>query len=63
MISTYTQASPVLFGVNAVNQIAEKTRELGGSRALCLYDQGVKMTGTADRIIKLLNRPESKRWF
>jgi alcohol dehydrogenase class IV len=55
MISTYTQASPVLFGVNAVNQIAEKTRELGGSRALCLYDQGVKMTGTADRIIMLLN--------
>ncbi|MBC3797495.1 iron-containing alcohol dehydrogenase [Acetobacterium tundrae] len=55
MISTYTQASPVVFGVDAINQIAEKAKDLGGSRALCIYDQGVKITGMADRIIKLLN--------
>lgn len=54
MISTYTQQCPVLFGVGAANQVADKVKEFGGTRAFCIYDQGVKMTGSADRIIKML---------
>lgn len=55
MISTYTQVCPVVFGVGAINKIGEKAKELGCSKALCIYDQGVKMTGIAERIIKLIN--------
>ena len=55
MISTYMQQCPVLFGPGAVNLIAEKVKGFGGTKAFCIYDQGVKATGIADRILKLLN--------
>lgn len=55
MISTYTQLCPVVFGVGAVKQIGEKVKEFGCKKAFCIYDKGVKMTGMADAIIKLLN--------
>lgn len=55
MVVTYTQQCPVLFGAGAVNQVADKAKALGGTKAFCIYDQGVKMTGTSDRVLKLLN--------
>jgi alcohol dehydrogenase class IV len=54
MISTYNQLCPVLFGPGAIAQTAEKAAELGGTKALCIYDKGVEMTGIAGRITALL---------
>ena len=54
MISTYSQLCPVLFGPGAAAQTAEKARELGGTKALCIYDKGVEMTGIAGKITQLL---------
>lgn len=54
MISTYNQLCPVLFGVGATELIAEKVKELGGTKAFCIYDKGVKTTGIADKIVKRL---------
>ncbi len=50
MISTYNQLCPVLFGPGAVSQTADKVKEFGGTKALCIYDKGVEMTGIAGRI-------------
>lgn len=54
MISTYQQLCPVLFGAGAVGQLADKVKELGGRKAFCIFDAGVKTSGIADRIIKIL---------
>lgn len=54
MISTYQQLCPVLFGAGAVGQLADKVKELGGTKAFCIFDAGVKASGIADRIIKIL---------
>ena len=54
MISTYSQLCPVLFGAGAAAQTADKVKELGGSKALCIFDKGVEMTGIADKIVSQL---------
>jgi alcohol dehydrogenase class IV len=54
MISTYNQLCPVLFGPGASAQLADKVKEFGGTKALCIYDKGVEMTGTADKLVTLL---------
>lgn len=55
MVTMYNQLCPVLFGSGAIASIADKVKSFGGTKALCVYDQGVKMTGIADKIIKSLN--------
>lgn len=55
MVSTYNQLCPVLFGAGAVNQIADKVRQFGGTKALCIYDNGVKAAGISEKIVKLLS--------
>lgn len=55
MISTYRQLCPVVFGVGAVNLLAEKVKEHGGTKALCIYDSGVKAAGISDRIVRALS--------
>ncbi len=55
MISTFQQLCPVCFGAGAVSTIGEKAKEFGGSKALVIYDMGVKMTGAADRIAGYLS--------
>lgn len=54
MISTYQQLCPVLFGVGAIDQIAEKVKEFGAQRAFCVFDKGVEAAGIAERILNLL---------
>lgn len=54
MVSTYSQLCPVLFGAGAVQQVAEKVKELGGTKVLCIYDMGVKSSGIADKVVGLL---------
>ena len=55
MVSTYSQICPVLFGSGAVDQLAEKVRQLGGTKVLCVFDKGVMMSGISDRIVSQLN--------
>jgi alcohol dehydrogenase class IV len=54
MVSTYSQLCPVLFGPGAVNQLADKVKEYGGTKALCIYDSGVKAAGISERVIRIL---------
>jgi alcohol dehydrogenase len=55
MISTYSQLCPVIFGAGAVSQLADKVKELHGTKALCIFDNGVKAAGISDRITKALD--------
>lgn len=54
MPTIYQQSCPVLFGVDAIEQIGEKANGYGARKALCIYDKGVKLSGIADRVVKLL---------
>ncbi len=54
MISTYSQLCPVLFGPGAAAMTADKVKEFGGTKALCIFDKGVEMTGIADKIVSQL---------
>lgn len=55
MIQTYSQLCPVVFGPGAVSQLADKVKEFSGTKALCIYDNGVKAAGIADRITRALS--------
>jgi len=55
MANTYHQLCPVLFGAGALRDLPGKIRELGGTRALCLYDKGVEASGIARRMRALLD--------
>jgi alcohol dehydrogenase class IV len=52
--SEYNQIAPVSFGAGAVSEIADKVRMLGGTKAMLVYDGGVKASGMAERILGLL---------
>lgn len=54
MISTYQQLCPVLFGAGAIGQLPDRVKELGGTKAFCIFDAGVKACGIADRILGIL---------
>jgi len=44
--------SPVLFGANMSMRAGMKLKELGCTRVLFVYDQGIKKAGIPDRVIK-----------
>ncbi len=48
--------SEVLFGDHASDQIGERTRALGCSKVLCVYDQGVKNAGVVGPILASLEK-------
>jgi alcohol dehydrogenase class IV len=54
MVSTYSQLCPVLFGPGAVGQLGDKIKGLGGTKVLCLYDNGVRQSGISDKIVRLI---------
>ena len=54
MVSTYNQLCPVVFGPGAVNTLADKIKEYGCTKALCIYDSGVKAAGISERIVKIM---------
>ncbi len=56
MIFRIGPKSEVLFGEGASEQIGEKTRLLGCTRVLCVYDQGIKEAGIVGPVIESLRK-------
>ena len=56
MISKYNQLCPVVFGAGAVSQLADIVKELSGTKALCIFDSGVKAAGISDGITNALGK-------
>jgi len=54
MSATYSQVTPVLFGCGVIDQLGDKVKENGGTKALCVYDAGVAASGIADKVIGIL---------
>ncbi|MCF0140527.1 MAG: iron-containing alcohol dehydrogenase [Mogibacterium sp.] len=54
MSSQYSQLCPVLYGPDALNELGAKAKELGGSRAILVYDKGIGSTGIIEKIEKML---------
>jgi len=54
LFSIYQQKAPVLFGCGMVAELGNKLKDLGGTKALCVYDAGVGASGIADRIIGII---------
>lgn len=50
----YTQVAPVSYGVGAVAEIASKVQRFGAQKVMLIFDGGVKASGMADRVTKLL---------
>ena len=50
----YAQKAPVLYGCGAVAELGDKLKEMGGTKAFCVYDGGVAASGIADRIVGIL---------
>jgi len=50
----YAQRAPVLYGCGAVAELGDKLKELGGTKAFCVYDAGVAASGIADRLIGII---------
>ncbi len=48
------QGCPVLFGCGAVDQVGIEAKKLKITKALCVYDEAMKSTGAADRVIGYL---------
>jgi alcohol dehydrogenase len=44
--------TPVLFGQNMSLRAGNRLKDLGATKVLCVYDQGIKKAGIPDRIIK-----------
>lgn len=53
-ISNYTQQCPVNFGVNAITTIGAEMQKAGASKLFVVYDQGVKVSGLADKVLNVL---------
>ncbi|MDR1358162.1 MAG: iron-containing alcohol dehydrogenase [Coriobacteriales bacterium] len=50
----YTQVAPVSYGNGAVAEIASKVKRFGAQKVILVFDGGVKASGMADRVAKLL---------
>lgn len=51
MIVSFNPSVPVLFGPGASLRTGLKVKQLGVQKVLCVYDQGVKSAGIADKVI------------
>ncbi len=54
MLFTISPKSSVVFGEGASDQVGEKTKALGCSKVLCVYDRGVKEAGLVGPIVRNL---------
>ena len=54
-ISTYTQQCPVTFGVDAIAAIGQEMDKAGVKKLFVIYDQGVKVSGLAEKMTRLLD--------
>jgi alcohol dehydrogenase class IV len=50
MVSKYNQLAPVIFGAGAIEGVGTIIKELGCSKALCVYDSGVKGAGLSVKV-------------
>jgi alcohol dehydrogenase class IV len=55
MKSVFSSPNPLLFGIGTSKQPGEKLKQLGCKKVLVVYDQGIKNSGVADKIIKIIN--------
>lgn len=54
-ISSYTQQCPVTFGVDAITTIGQEMEKAGVKKLFVIYDQGVKVSGLAEKVTRLLD--------
>ena len=54
MYRQYSQPSTVIFGCGAINILGDKVKELGGTKALCVFDAGVEKAGIAEKAFESL---------
>ena len=55
MPSVFSSANPILFGIGTSKLVGEKLKELGCTKVLVVYDEGIKSAGIADRIVSAIN--------
>jgi len=55
MPSIFSSPNPILFGIGTSKLVGEKLKESGCSKVLLVYDAGIKASGLADRISKIIN--------
>ena len=55
MKSVFSSPNPLLFGIGTSAQTGEKLKQFGCKKVLVVYDQGIKKSGVADKIIKVIN--------
>lgn len=51
MITAFSRTVPVLFGAGASLRTGLKVKQMGVQKVLCVYDQGIKSAGIADKVI------------
>lgn len=56
MISTYHQLCPVIFGPDASGELGKKAKEMGGKRAILVFDKGIGKTGIIKSLAENLER-------
>ena len=54
MPSVFSSPNPILFGTGTSKLVGEKLKEMGCSKALVVFDQGIQKSGVADKIISYI---------
>lgn len=55
MQSIFSSPNPLLFGIGTSKLVGDKLKEFGCKKVLVVYDMGIKNSGVADKIIKIIN--------
>ena len=55
MISVFSSPNPLLFGTGTSKLLGEKLKQFGCKKVLVVYDQGIKNSGIADKILKIIH--------
>ncbi|NLA86854.1 MAG: iron-containing alcohol dehydrogenase, partial [Clostridiales bacterium] len=55
MQSVFSSPNPILFGTGTSLSVGEKLKEFGCKKVLVVYDKGIKSSGLADKIIKIIS--------
>lgn len=53
-VFTYELPTEIIFGLNSLEQLSEKTKKLNASKVLVISDQGVKDAGILDKVTQYL---------
>ena len=54
-LCNYTQQCPVNFGIGSIATVKDTMAMLGATKLFVVYDQGVKMSGLAEKVTKSLD--------